>query len=129
MRQIVAAFLAMSVVWAMSLTAVPAFAKTATKTVKLEGMGYLEARKIILSYGWEPVVGGCQVDAEACQRYPELETCSCCGTAPCGMLFVKQGRCLGVVTLGGPPQAEEADAHVDGVRFWRGKCSKNTPQG
>jgi hypothetical protein len=128
MRHIVGAFLMISVAVAAAIcpTVAPAFAKIATKTVKLEGMGYLEARKVILSSGWKPVVGGCQVDAEACERYPELETCSCCGSAPCGMLFAKQGRCLGVVTLGGPPQAEEADAHVDGVRFWRGKCSKNT---
>jgi hypothetical protein len=109
------------------LTTVPAVGAAAagSRRVKLEGMGYLKARSIILSYGWKPLLGHCEADESACDRYPEIEACSCCGTAPCAMVFVKQNRCLGVGTIGGPPQPEEADAVVTDVRFMRGHCSKH----
>ena len=113
---------------APAATSTPAIAKTtaSNKAVKLEGMGYLKARKIILGYGWKPVHGACQTAGADCRRYPEIEACSCRGTAPCAMVFEKKNQCLGVGTIGGPPQTEEADTVVANVNFMRKKCATNT---
>ena len=119
---VVAAFLVATAGAISPAVAAPA---SSSKPMKLEGMDYLRARAIILSFGWKPLVGHCEADESACQRYPEIEACSCCGTAPCAMVFVKQNRCLVVGTIGGAPQAEEADTVVTDVSFMRGHCSKH----
>jgi hypothetical protein len=108
-----------------TMASTPAIAKAmvGNRPVKLEGMGYLKARKVILGYGWTPVHGACQTSGADCLRYPEIDACACCGTAPCVMVFEKKGRCLGVGTIGGPPQPEGADTVVTDVNFMRGRCS------
>src|SRR5438445_7564075 len=97
-RRVLAAHLVAAILFGISIGVPDAHAfagpRTATKHVKLEGMGYLKARRIILSYGWKPVVGACEADKDTCQRYPEVDACSCCGTAPCGMAFVRRNQCL-----------------------------------
>jgi hypothetical protein len=101
---------------------------TPAKPLKLEGMDYFHARKIILGYGWKPIGGPCgQVSKETCARFPEIDDCSGVQAAPCGMVFIKQDRCLYVGTSGGQPEGDEAgDTHVDSVEFKNGPCSKNS---
>ena len=106
----------------------PYVAKAAVQSSRpsrLEGMGYLAARRIILGYGWEPVTGSCLENASECAGFPEIHFCS--GVAPgyCGMAFRRRNRCLYVGTSGGQPIAgEESDAHVIDVVFRRGPCLK-----
>ena len=101
-------------------------ADQSSSPTRLEGMGYLAARRTILGYGWEPITGGCLEDDSECASFPEIHVCS--GVAPgyCAMVFARRNRCLYVTTSGGPPIAgEESDAHVIEVVFRRGPCSKN----
>jgi len=98
-----------------------------TKPVKLEGMGYYSARKVILSYGWSAAPGPCeQISHNTCARFPEIGSCSGVGPGYCGMVFVKQNRCLYVVTTGGEPESDgDGDARVKKITFRGGPCSKN----
>jgi hypothetical protein len=98
-----------------------------SKPPKLEHMDYFHARKIILGYGWKPLGGPClQVSADTCAHFPEIASCSGVEAAPCGMVFVKQDRCLYVGTSGGDPVGDaEGDTHVESVTFRSGPCSKN----
>jgi hypothetical protein len=94
---------------------------------KLEGMEYLKARPIILSYGWKPVLGECEGAETSCGQYPEIDACSCCGNALCAMDFVRNRRCLVVGTIGGPPVDGQADTVVTDLGFvrpYRGLCPK-----
>jgi hypothetical protein len=95
---------------------------------RLEGMNYVAARRIILSYGWVPAAGPCfGVTASECASFPEIDSCSCCDRAPCAMLFIRRDRCLSVLTEVGPPDAavEDGDIHVLDVSFRRHHCSKS----
>ena len=92
---------------------------------RLEGMDYLHARRIILGYGWQPVTGPCSgVTRSECASFPEIDACSCCEQAPCGMFFRKRNWCLIVGTSGGPPIVGQSDSQVTDVYFRRGRCSK-----
>ena len=94
-----------------------------SRPIRLEGMNYDAARRIILSYGWAPAPGPCYGLAERlCGSYPELETCSCCDRAPCAMLFIRRNRCLTVGTEGSPPPSR--DTQVVDVSFRRHHCRK-----
>src|ERR1043166_6452367 len=74
-------------------------AASRSRPARLEGMYYLPARRIILSYAWRPVAGPCgSVTASECASFPEIQNCSCCGLAPCGMVFQRGNRCLYVGT-------------------------------
>jgi hypothetical protein len=105
----------------------PYIAKAAaprSRPARLEGMHYLQARRIILSYGWVPAPGPCSSLTEwICGRYPEIDTCSCCDRAPCALLFVRGNRCLSVGTEGDLPGSR--DTHVVDVSFRRRHCSKS----
>ena len=94
---------------------------------KLVHIDYFLARKAIFDDGWRPVSGPCeQVSGRECARFPEIESCS--GVAPgyCAMAFVKQDRCLYVVTTGGEPTNRKGeDAHVEKITPRPGPCSKN----
>ena len=95
---------------------------------RLEGMDYVPARRIILSYGWVPAAGPCfGVTESECASFPEIDSCSCCVRAPCAMLFIRGNRCLSILTEVGPPEAgvEESDTHIVNVAFRRHGCSKN----
>jgi hypothetical protein len=99
---------------------------------KLEEMEYLEARKVIVGYGWQPLTGDCSgpdVSAQTCARYPEVGNCTGVGIGLCDMTFVRRDRCLVVVTVGGAPQAEAGDTTVRDVSFQRGPCSKEPNAG
>jgi len=102
-------------------------ASQSAKPGKLEHMDYFHARKVILSYGWNPVSGPClQVSEDTCARFPEIESCSGVGPGFCAMIFARQNRCLVVTTRGGAPEGgKEGDTYVDSVMFDRGPCSKN----
>lgn len=95
-----------------------------SRPARLEGMNYVAARRIILSYGWRPAPGPCGelLPASVCARFPEVEACSCCDRAPCAMLFIRGNRCLSVGTEGDWP--ESRDTHVVDVSFRRHHCSK-----
>ena len=96
-----------------------------SRPARLEGMYYLPARRIILSYGWRPATGPCQlVTASECASFPEIQACSCCGLAPCGMVFQRGNRCLYLGTEGGEPVPgeEEGDTRVTGVAYRRAPC-------
>jgi hypothetical protein len=97
------------------------------KSAKLEHMDYFSARKLILSYGWSPMSGPCeQVSGNTCARFPEIGSCSGVDPGYCGMVFVKQNRCLYITTTGGEPEGDgEGDTHVEKVTFRGGPCSKN----
>jgi hypothetical protein len=74
----------------------------AIQSVKLEGMAYQKARKIILSYGWRPLSGSpCRTDGDVCVRFPEIAVCSDVAPGYCAMAFTNQKRCLYVTTTGG----------------------------
>ena len=95
------------------------------KAAKLEGMDYPKARLAILGYGWKPVSGNCGgggTDDIVCTTYPETGNCSGTGVGYCDMMFVKEQRCLSIVTTGGPPGD---GAVVDTVMFKAAPCSKN----
>jgi hypothetical protein len=100
----------------------------AAESNKLEGMDYLSARKIILSYGWKPVGGGCDgVRASRCAKFPEIEVCSVVYPGHCSILFVRGRGCLSVMTIGAVPGGYWAsDTLVIQVSFGRGSypCSK-----
>lgn len=93
---------------------------------KLEGMEYPKARTAILGYGWKPLSGDCSgggTDNTICGSYPETGNCSGTGVGYCDMMFVKEKRCLSLVTTGGPPGD---GAFVDTVTFSAAPCSKNS---
>ncbi|HEY1606013.1 MAG TPA: hypothetical protein VGF77_10510 [Allosphingosinicella sp.] len=95
------------------------------RSLKLEGMTYDAARKIILGYGWKPVVGRCEFDEDICALFPEIESCSDVDPGYCAMVFVKGNRCLYLGTSGGAPQrAGDYDTHVIDVKFKRSPCRK-----
>ena len=99
--------------------------KAPPNPAKLERMRYLEARPIILGYGWKPLAGGCSgggVDTEICGRYPEIGNCQGTWPAFCDMTFEKPDRCLMVVTFGGSPSE---DTVIRDVTFTRGSCKKD----
>ena len=99
------------------------------KSVKLEGMDYIEARKVILSYGWKPLAGGCGggvVDDYLCRKYPEIGNCSGTGLGFCDMTFIRPKRCLTIVTVGGSPDDRYGgEARIRSVTFTRAPCSKD----
>jgi hypothetical protein len=95
------------------------------RPAKLEGMEYLEARKVILGFGWRPSSGDCSgpdVDERTCAKYPEIDTCTGVGIGLCGMKFVRRNRCLVLITIGGAPQRQAGDTLVRDVTFLRGPC-------
>ena len=111
----------MACVGLLSAQAAPA------KPIKLEGMEYLAAQKIILGYGWKPVKGdfeGGGATSQTCAQFPELDNCECCGVGHCDMLFDKPDQCLTlrVITIGGPPQPQPADTEIDSLDFHHGAC-------
>lgn len=91
-------------------------------------MEYFNARKIILSYGWEPLGGPCQgagIDEEVCRAFPEVGNCSGTGVGFCDMHFARKDRCLDVVTTGGAPSNDgPGDTSVRDVAFGSAPCSK-----
>ena len=115
------------IITAQCLPTITHATSASSKPPKLEYMDYSSARKIILSYGWSPMPGPCkQVSNTTCSRFPEIESCSGVGLGYCGMLFVKQNRCLYLLTTGGPPESDTEDyAQVEQVTFRHGPCSKS----
>jgi hypothetical protein len=100
-----------------------------SRPLRLEGMDYLAARRIILDHGWRPAAGPCsQVSDRECASFPEIQVCSGVQLGPCTMVFNRQDRCLIVGTSGSEPTEgqEESDTHVRAVYFRHGHCSKNT---
>jgi hypothetical protein len=100
-----------------------------TTTQKLEDMRYTLARRIILGYGWTPLLGPCegQVDTGTCAHYPEIGNCSGVFPGYCDMNFVEKNRCLYVLTIGGQPPVgdESSDARIERITFQHGPCIKN----
>jgi hypothetical protein len=94
---------------------------------KLEDMDYLEARKVVLSLGWQPVEGPCDAISQAtCADFPEIGNCSGTGLGFCDMHFRRADRCLTVVVTEGPPDmANPEGAPVDWVRFSKAPCKKD----
>jgi hypothetical protein len=114
---------------ALTLLHQPTIAESAAKpqisSAKLEGMEYLEARKVILSFGWVPARAACSgpdVNDQTCTKYPELDNCTGVGIGLCGMNFVRRNRCLILVTIGGAPQEQPGDTVIRDVAFRRGSC-------
>ena len=99
-----------------------------SRPMRLEGMAYVPARRIILSYGWVPAAGPCQVgsglEASDCESFPELDLCSGVSPGFCSIVFTRRGLCLDILTTGGPPVAgrERGDTEVFRVHFRRGRC-------
>lgn len=96
-----------------------------SRPLRLEGMDYLPARRIILGYGWQPMVGPCEaIDDSECAAFPEIDTCSGVWPGYFHMVFMRRNRCLDVVTRGGEPEAgqEQSDTIVRDVSFLHGRC-------
>ena len=99
-----------------------------SRPTRLEEMNYVPARRIILSHGWVPAAGPCEVsaglDASDCASFPELDTCSPVWPGYCSIVFTRRGLCLDITTTGGPPVAgrEQGDTQVFRVNFRRGRC-------
>ena len=88
-------------------------------------MDYFPARRIILGYGWEPMIGPCEaVEDSECGSFPEIDTCSGVSPGYCHMVFMRRNECLDVGTSGGEPVAgqEQSDTHVTDVSFRHGRC-------
>lgn len=103
-------------------------ARTPEAPVRLEHLSYLKARKIILHYNWMPLRGGCSggdTSATICSNFPEIGNCSGSDEGFCDMTFVKPGRCLTVVTIGGAPRKGRSEPVVRDVQFSKGHCSKD----
>jgi hypothetical protein len=110
---------------AMAVSLVPQPAASAKKPIKLEGMEYSKARRVILGYGWTPWTGHCEADPQTCAAFPEVDVCSASFPIQCGMRFVRRGSCLMVGTAGeAPPGFEEGEPHVEGVHFRRSSCER-----
>jgi len=95
------------------------------RPLRLEGMDYLPARRIILGYGWQPMAGPCEaIEDSECAAFPEIDTCSGVSPGYCHMVFMRRNECLDVGTSGGEPVAgqEQSDTHVTDVSFRRGRC-------
>lgn len=104
-------------------------AASAAPQAKLEGMPYLQARKVILSYGWKSFPGACSgpdVNRRTCAMYPEVGHCTGIGVGLCQMKFTRRNRCLMVTTIGGAPQAHEGDTVIQEILFRRGQCPRVT---
>jgi hypothetical protein len=105
-----------------------ASAASAVKPAKLEGMSYPKARRVVLSYGWKPLLGECiggGTSDDICKRYPEIGNCSGTGLGFCDLYFINKNnkkRCLTLITVGGPPGA---DSVVQDVIFSNAPCQKN----
>ena len=95
---------------------------------KLEGLPYLNARKIILQFGWKPFVGACEgagTTNQLCSLYPEIGNCSGSGIGLCDMSFYRRNRCLVVVAIGGAPgDRSSGDSVVRDVTFRRRPCER-----
>jgi hypothetical protein len=98
-----------------------------TTTTELEGMVYVKARPIILSYGWQPLAGPCGgANKSTCTDFPEVGNCSGTGVGFCDMNFARRDRCLVVITVGGEPTSDNRDYTViRDVLFSAGPCSKD----
>lgn len=94
---------------------------------RLEDMDYLEARKVILALGWQPLGGPCEgVSQATCTGFPEIGNCSGTGLGYCDMTFRRADRCLVVVTTGGSPdRSGPGGTSVDWVRFYKAPCAKD----
>jgi hypothetical protein len=103
-------------------------AAPSSSPARLEGMSYVPARRIILSYGWVRAAGPCTVSAglraSDCESFPELDVCSPVSPGYCSIVFTRRGLCLDILTTGGPPVAgqERGDTEVFRVNFRRGRC-------
>lgn len=98
---------------------------SAKQPIKLEGMEYLKARRVILGYGWSPWVGHCEADPKTCAAFPEVDVCSASFPVQCGMRFVRGTSCLMVGTTGeAPPGFEAGEPHIEGVHFRRRTCKE-----
>lgn len=95
-------------------------------TLKINGLDYGRARKMILAQGWKAVPGPCQqIDQKTCGYFPEIESCAGAGADYCAMAFVRQNQCLYVTTLGDPPYGNDAGAaRVKKTTFRPGPCVK-----
>jgi hypothetical protein len=112
----------------MGISAQDASAAGTAKPAKLEGMAYPKARRVVLSYGWKPLLGECSgggTSDDICKRYPEIGNCSGTGLGFCDLHFINKTnkkRCLTLITVGGPPGA---DSVVQDVIFSNAPCLKN----
>ena len=101
-------------------------AATSAPPAKLEGLPYIEARRIVLGYGWtahDGACGGGGTSPALCRSFPEIGNCSGVGQGFCDMSFDKPGRCLSIVTAGGQPgPTGSGDDHVERVRFRTEAC-------
>ncbi len=97
-----------------------------TQPTKLEGLSYLQARKVILSYGWSPLSANCEgVSKASCAQFPEIQSCSEVDPGYCGMVFTNKTRCLYLTTSGGEPEGQrDGDTHVTATNFRAGPCFK-----
>lgn len=81
---------------------IPAYAQTPPKFAKRES--YASVRTKMLKAGWKPYrspnADECWEDDSRCQGRPEMETCSGSGLAPCRYLWKKQGKTIGICTIG-----------------------------
>ncbi|MEQ1496334.1 MAG: hypothetical protein ABL912_11335 [Novosphingobium sp.] len=103
-------------------------AQASSKTPRLEGMQYDQARTIILGYGWRPLIGRCGggvADSGICSRYPETGYCTLTGFGYCTMVFIRGKKCLTLLTVGGPMFDRRSETTVKDVTFSRAPCSKN----
>ena len=110
---------------------IPSIAHSANKggmktVLRLEGLEYPAARKIILGYGWVPMKGGCLENegTEVCGQFPELINCTQGQPEFCILRFSKTGRCLQIMTRGGY-LADNGGTFVGRVTFINKKCKKS----
>lgn len=103
----------------------------AAASPRLEEMHYLEARKVIIGLGWQPLEGPCDTISQAtCSDFPEIGNCLGTGLGFCDMHFRRGKRCLTVVTTGDAPDRAQPDrTSVEWVRFTKAPCAKDPNAG
>lgn len=95
----------------------------------LAGLSFAKARDEIVRQGWKPFEADCiggGTSPAICSDYPEIETCSGTGQGFCSLKYTGSGRCLTVVTVGGPPGPQgSGDTAVDGANISNEACAQD----
>ena len=100
-------------------------AAAAAAELPAEGTPYNAARRALLAQGYGPSIGECNgIGIATCDAFPELDNCSGTGAGYCDGTFQRDGRCIAVVTSGGPPEEGNPNVTVASAELVGGGCDR-----